>query len=285
MKKINEILRNKNLKPKKYFKQGSVYIVELEDSKLVLKKNNTDIYKYLKERNFDYYPNTEIIDGYELMEYVEDDNLTDDTKINKIISLMSLLHSKTTYYKSTNDMEYKEIYETINATIKNRIDYYNRLMDVIESEVYMSPSHYFLARNITNIFNALDYCRYQLEKWYDQVKDLKKIRKSVIHNNLDLSHYLNNKLISWNKSKFDLPIFDIEHLYRTSYDYFVWDELLNDYLSQNMLHDEEVKLLYIILSIPEEIKFNNSEYQNTIIVNNLINYISKTSELVIDNKK
>ena len=285
MKKINEILRNKNLKPKKYFKQGSVYIVELEDSKLVLKKNNTDIYKYLKERNFDYYPNTEIIDGYELMEYVEDDNLTDDTKINKIISLMSLLHSKTTYYKSTNDMEYKEIYETINATIKNRIDYYNRLMDVIESEVYMSPSHYFLARNITNIFNALDYCRYQLEQWYDQVKDLKKIRKSVIHNNLDLSHYLNNKLISWNKSKFDLPIFDIEHLYRTSYDYFVWDELLNDYLSQNMLHDEEVKLLYIILSIPEEIKFNNSEYQNTIIVNNLINYISKTSELVIDNKK
>lgn len=285
MKKINEILRNKNLKPKKYFKQGSAYIVELEDSKLVLKKNNTDIYKYLKERNFDYYPNTEIIDGYELMEYVEDDNLTDDTKINKIISLMSLLHSKTTYYKSTNDMEYKEIYETINATIKNRIDYYNRLMDVIESEVYMSPSHYFLARNITNIFNALDYCRYQLEKWYDQVKDLKKIRKSVIHNNLDLSHYLNNKLISWNKSKFDLPIFDIEHLYRTSYDDFVWDELLNDYLSQNMLHDEEVKLLYIILSIPEEIKFSNSEYQNTIIVNNLINYISKTSELVIDNKK
>lgn len=285
MKKINEILRNKNLKPKKYFKQGSVYIVELEDSKLVLKKNNTDIYKYLKERNFDYYPNTEIIDGYELMEYVEDDNLTDDTKINKIISLMSLLHSKTTYYKSTNDMEYKEIYETINATIKNRIDYYNRLMDVIESEVYMSPSHYFLARNITNIFNALDYCRYQLEKWYDQVKDLKKIRKSVIHNNLDLSHYLNNKLISWNKSKFDLPIFDIEHLYRTSYDDFVWDELLNDYLSQNMLHDEEVKLLYIILSVPEEIKFSNSEYQNTIIVNNLINYISKTSELVIDNKK
>lgn len=285
MKKINEILRNKNLKPKKYFKQGSVYIVELEDSKLVLKKNNTDIYKYLKERNFDYYPNTEIIDGYELMEYVEDDNLTDDTKINKIISLMSLLHSKTTYYKSTNDMEYKEIYETINTTIKNRMDYYNRLMDVIESEVYMSPSHYFLARNITNIFNALDYCRYQLEKWYDQVKDLKKIRKSVIHNNLDLSHYLNNKLISWNKSKFDLPIFDIEHLYRTSYDDFVWDELLNDYLSQNMLHDEEVKLLYIILSIPEEIKFSNSEYQNTIIVNNLINYISKTSELVIDNKK
>ena len=285
MKKINEILRNKNLKHKKYFKQGSVYIVELEDSKLVLKKNNTDIYKYLKERNFDYYPNTEIIDGYELMEYVEDDNLTDDTKINKIISLMSLLHSKTTYYKSTNDMEYKEIYETINATIKNRIDYYNRLMDVIESEVYMSPSHYFLARNITNIFNALDYCRYQLEQWYDQVKDLKKIRKSVIHNNLDLSHYLNNKLISWNKSKFDLPIFDIEHLYRTSYDDFVWDELLNDYLSQNMLHDEEVKLLYIILSIPEEIKFSNSEYQNTIIVNNLINYISKTSELVIDNKK
>ena len=158
-------------------------------------------------------------------------------------------------------------------------------MDVIESENYMSPSHYFLARNITNIFNALDYCEYELKKWYEQVKDLKKIRKVIIHNNLDLSHYMNNKLISWGKSKFDLPIFDLEQLYRRTYNDFVWDELLSSYLSQNMLQEEEIKLLYIIISIPDEINFSNSEYQNTIIVSNLISYISKTSQLIEENKK
>ena len=96
---------------------------------------------------------------------------------------------------------------------------------------------------------------------------------------------MNNKLISWGKSKFDLPIFDLEQLYRRTYNDFVWDELLSSYLSQNMLQEEEIKLLYIIISIPDEINFSNSEYQNTIIVSNLISYISKTSQLIEENKK
>lgn len=285
MKRINEILRNKSLKPKKYYKQGKVYIIELEDYKVVLKKNTTDIYKYLDDRNFDYYPNTETVDGYDIIEYIEDDNLMDDSKINKIIYLMSLLHNKTTFYKLVDNFEYKDVYESISKVIIDRKEYYNNIMDLVETENYMSPSHYFLARNITNIFNALDYCEYELKKWYEQVKDLKKMRQSIIHNNLDMSHYLNNKLISWGKAKFDFPVFDIEQIYRRTYKDFVWDELLNDYLSQNMLHDEEIQLLHIIISIPEEIKFTDNEYQNTIIANNLIEYISKTGELVLENKK
>lgn len=280
MKKINEILRSKNLKPKKYDKQGNAYIIELDDYKLVLKKNKTDMYKYLNDRNFDYYPNTEIIDGYEISEYIEDDNLMDDSKINNLLNLTALLHNKTTFYKSVEGYEYNDLFESISNKIIKRKEYFNNLMDVIESENYMSPSHYFLARNITNIFNALDYCEYELKKWYEKVKDLKKIRKVIIHNNLDLSHYRNNKLISWGNSKFDLPIFDLEQLYRRTYNDFVWDELLSNYLSQNMLQEEEIKLLYIIISIPDEINFSNSEYQNTIIVSNLISYISKTSQLI-----
>lgn len=280
MKKINEILRSKKLKPKKYDKQGNAYIIELDDYKLVLKKNKTDMYKYLNDRNFDYYPNTEIIDGYEISEYIEDDNLMDDSKINNLLNLTALLHNKTTFYKSVEGYEYNDLFESISNKIIKRKEYFNNLMDVIESENYMSPSHYFLARNITNIFNALDYCEYELKKWYEKVKDLKKIRKVIIHNNLDLSHYRNNKLISWGNSKFDLPIFDLEQLYRRTYNDFVWDELLSNYLSQNMLQEEEIKLLYIIISIPDEIDFSNSEYQNTIIVINLISYISKTSQLI-----
>ena len=117
MKKINEILRSKNLKPKKYDKQGNAYIIELDDYKLVLKKNKTDMYKYLNDRNFDYYPNTEIIDGYEISEYIEDDNLMDDSKINKLLDLTALLHNKTTFYKSIEGYEYNDLFESISNKI------------------------------------------------------------------------------------------------------------------------------------------------------------------------
>ena len=44
------------------------------------------------------------------------------------------------------------------------------------------------------------------------VKDKRKVRYVVVHNNLDLDHFLkgkNNYLISWDKSKIDLPIYDL----------------------------------------------------------------------------
>ena len=73
-----------------------------------------------------------------------------------LIYLLSLLHSKTTFYREVDIDHNKEIYETTINNLDYLNNYYTNLITSIEKEVYMSPSSYLIARNI-NItwFNAL----------------------------------------------------------------------------------------------------------------------------------
>ena len=280
MKKINDLLKSLEIKPTYYRKVGNVHIIEYNDSKLVIKKNEKPIYEYLKQRNFNYYPEVILKDGYELCSYIEDNNDLKEEKINKLLSLIALLHNKTTYYKKTSDYEYQNIYEDLKVKVEDIKKYYNDLMDNIESEIFMSPSSYLLARHVTQVFNAISYCEYNLDKWYKKVKDKKKIRLAIIHNNLELEHYIDNKLISWDKARFDIPIYDVVHLYRQTFNDYVWDELMNVYLNSYPLQDDELDLLFILISLPIKLDINKIEYENTKEVNNLLKYIDKTGNLM-----
>ena len=53
--------------------------------------------------NFDYYPNTVVKDGYEIASFEEEIKRPDEEKILDLVSLVSLLHAKTTYYKRVNE--------------------------------------------------------------------------------------------------------------------------------------------------------------------------------------
>lgn len=285
MKKINKILSKLELKPQSYRKEGNIYIVGCDDSKYVVKRNDNPIYGYLRQRNFDYYPETIIEDGYEIVKFEEDIEEPKEEKMNSLISLTALLHNKTTYYKTVGEYDYQEMYENLSKTIVEVKEYYHTLMDKVESETFMSPSSYLLARHITPVFNAISYCEYNLKKWYESIKDKRKIRQAIVHNNLSLDHYINNKLISWNRAKFSSPIFDIYHLYSNTYKDFVWEEVLNEYKSSYPLQEDELELFYILISIPKKIYLNNSEYQNTVIVNDLLDYIDLTGTFIEMTKK
>lgn len=285
MKKINEILKEVEIKPQRYQKEGNVYIVEDSSTKYVIKKNDNPIYDYLNQRNFIYYPKTLCKEGYDIAEYEEDINRPSEEKMIDLVSLAALLHSKTTYYKSVNHFDYQSIYEELKAKLEEKKSYYNNLMDMIESQIFMSPSSYLLSRHITQIFNVISYCEHNTDEWYKSVKEKNKMRVSIIHNNLSLEHYINDKLISWNKAKFSTPVFDICHLYQETYKDFVWDELIKEYMSSYPLHADELELFYILISVPKNINFSNSEYENTIDVNNLLDYISKTGKFIETMKK
>ena len=72
-------------------------------------------------------------------------------KIIDLINLVTLLHSKTTIYKEIDLDNYKYIYEEINKQIEDVFNYYNAVIDNIESVVYMSPSNYLISRNMAQI--------------------------------------------------------------------------------------------------------------------------------------
>ena len=288
MRKINEVLKKYALRPHRYIKEGNVTIVDTEQGRFVIKekrKSNNKIYNYLNSRNFDYYPSfiTDTTEDYEITEYIEEFDIPKEQKIMDLIDLVSLLHSKTTHYKEIDEDEYKEIYEDINNNIICLRSYYDDLINVIDTKVYPSPGEYLLARNITKVFAAIMYAENELEKWYELVKNSHKKRLVVLHNNLDLSHFLRNKksyLISWDKSKIDIPIFDLYKLYKHNGLEFEFSEILNRYEKNYPLLPEEKKLLFILMALPDKIEFNNDEYENCKSVNRMIDFVYKTEMII-----
>jgi len=270
MQKINSILKKYSLKPRRYENNGKVTYIDTDDGRFVIKnkKINQAIYEYLKSRSFDYYPPiiSDINDDYQISEYIEEIYIPDEQKIIDMVDLTALLHNKTTHYKEVDIADYKQIYEDINNNIAYLESYYSDLITLIETKVYMSPSEYLLARNISKIFAALSFAKREIEEWYQLIKDKKKNRFVVLHNNLKLDHFLENRnsyLINWDKSKIDIPIFDLYKLYKCHCLDFDFEEILKRYEQSYPLMEDERKLFFILISLPNIIEFNDTEYNMT----------------------
>lgn len=267
--------------------KNSVKIVEEVNNKYVFKKNTRDLnnlFMYLRSRNFNSFPEllNEDREEYEFS-YIEDINAPKEQKMMDIIKLIADLHTKTSYYKEVGHDRYLEIYELLNENILYIEGYYNDLITLIEREVYTSPSHYLIARNFSKINSAINFCKKELESWYSLVKDNTKQRVCVVHNNLKTEHLLKNDkdyLISWDKYLIDTPVIDLYKFYKNEKLSNNFDELLITYEKKYKLKEDERKLLFIMLSIPEKFEFGLNEFINTNNVRTFIDYLYKTNELI-----
>jgi len=281
--KISEVLKRNNLRTKSYIKNGNTLLVDTNKGKKIIKKISNNIYEYLESRDFHYFPNHIIDNEYQIVDYIDEIKTPNEQKISDMIRLIALLHNKTTYYKEITNEEYKKIYDDISNNIEYLTNYYTDMITIIESREYMSPSEYLLARGISKIFNSLNFCRYELNKWYELVENKKKQRYVVIHNNLELDHFVkdnNSYLISWDKSKIDIPIYDIYKLYKKHCLDFDFSILLNQYESDYPLLEEERKLLFILISLPNKIDFDDKEYNMCLKISKMLDYLYRTDELI-----
>ena len=285
--KINEALKRYSLVPTRYEKLGSVSIATTNDGKYVFKdkKIDTKVLDYLKSRNFDYMPrfiNDIKDDDYQITEYLTGFDIPKERQILDMIDLVALLHSKTTHYKEVDLNDYETIYEDIDNNLEYLYGYYTDVITVIESKVFMSPSEYLLARNINIIYDSIDSCKQRLESWHSLVKDKRKRRDVVLHNNLKLDHFIRNEnsyLISWDKAKIGSPVFDLYKLYLNHALDFDFDAVFKEYESNYPLTDEERSLLFTLISMPRLILFNETEYQMCYRISHEIDIIYKTSML------
>lgn len=274
-----------DLNPKKIEYKGNSIILETENQKLVIKdkKKKNKIYNYLNSRHFNYYPKTKIYKDYEIVEYKRDNEIPNEQKIIDLVELMALLHSKTTYYKEVTEDEYKIIYEDVLNNIKYLESYYMDKINIIEKKIFMSPTEYLVARNFSKIMSAIYYSKDKLQKWYEIVKDKKKIREVCIHNNLSLDHFIesdNVYFISWDKSKMGIPIFDFYILYQRHGLDFDFSDLLNIYEKKYPLLEEERTLLYILLALPNKLLEEKDEYKLCNNNSKIIDLIYKTEYII-----
>lgn len=290
MRKFNDILIKYSLKPYRYEVRGKATIVYTDNGNYVIKEknrdNNKDIYDYLNSRNFNYYPRfiSDSDDDYVISEYIESSTVPREQKLTDLIDLVSLLHSKTTHYKEVDIADYKKLYEDIANNIEYLYGYYSDIITIIESKIYMSPPEYLLARNISSIFSSLNFCKEELEKWYELISKKTKQRLVVLHNNLDMSHFIINKesyLINWEKSKIDIPVFDLYKLYNRHNLDCDFEEAFHRYERNYPLLEEERKLLFILITLPDRIEFENNNYLMTKKVSHLIDKIYKTRQLIL----
>ena len=283
MLKIYEVLKKNNLKTRSYRKNGKVVVVDTNEGKKVIKKGKNNIYEYLESRDFNYFPNVRLDEDYEILDYVDEIEMPSEQKITDMMKLIALLHNKTTYYKEITEEEFKTIYEDISNNIEYLNSYYTDIISIIETHEYMSPSEYLLARSITKVFNSLNFSKYELDNWYKMVENKKKQRYVVLHNNLELDHFIknyNSYLISWEKAKIDIPIFDIYKLYKNHCLDFDFSTLLKVYENDYPLLEDERKLLFILISLPDKVEFNDTEYEMTKKIGKMLDCLYKTDDLI-----
>ncbi len=290
MKLFKKILDKNDLKVDKYTMKGKTMIVNTPLGQFALKKGNLDnIYKYLLSRNFEYFP--KVIDSNEdstIYEFVDDVKYDNEQRAFDLIHTIALLHSKTTYYKDVDIDEYKKIFEETMEKINYIYNYYMDVINIIESKIYMSPSEYLIARNISKIFSCIYFCKNELEQWYEIVKNEKRKRVVTLHNNLKLDNIIRNKsvyLIGWEYSKIDSPIYDFINFYNNYALYFDFRSLLNEYERIFPFKEEEKKLLSVLISIPSKIPNTEKEYNKVKNVRQLLDKIYKTELLLTPKEK
>ena len=279
----------REFKPFRLTKKKKVTIMDSTSGTFVVKEKKDNkvenAYEYLMSRNFDYFPKLVLEDRRDVnvFEYVEDIPMPKEQKAIDMIDLVALLHNKTTYYKEVTEDKYKEIYENLKENIAYTEGYYNFLYEKLIEEVYPSPSHYLLIRNIYKIFESLDFCNQQLDQWFEGVKEEQKTRVAFIHNNLETDHFIKNTreyLISWEKSKIDSPILDLIGFYQKEYMNLNFEPILERYLRSYPLSLNEKHLFFIVISIPPIINLEGREINITKEIRKKLDYIFKTENLV-----
>ena len=282
MKRIKEIFN-----PSKITIAGKSTIVDTASGKYVIKEKNKDIeslFNYLNSRSFNAYP--KIIDKYDnnyVYEYLDDIKLPINQKACDMAEVLSNLHHKTSFNKIIVKDNIKEIYENILSNILYFEDYYSRLFHDAENEEYMRPSYYLLIRNRSKIDALINFLKSELDKWYNKSLQNDKTRVVYCHNNLSIDHFIegNKKaFLSWDNYKVDSPILDLINLYHNDFNKYDFTSFLSIYLKQNVLLSEEKRLLFIVISLPKVIYFNDNELDNTISVGKLIDYINYTEKLI-----
>ena len=248
--------------------------------KQLKKREKKELYNYLKTKNFhNFIEPIEEDRTYEIYPNTPD-ILPKKDKAIELMSVIALLHNKTTTYEDLNINKIKEIYEKYKQEIFKIKDYYYSLQDRFEDNIYLLPAEYLLLRNISNIYKLINKSEELLDKWYILKQNDFKIRKCLLHQNLNIDNLkqINNELFltNWDNYKEDLVIYDFINFYKNEYKTIEMTSLFDLYLSKYPLDNTEITLLLSILAIPPKVLFNKTNYENTVNIKYLTIYVEKT---------
>ena len=263
MNKYKSLLLKNDLKVNKITFKGKATIIDTPLGQFVLKENNGNmIYDYLLSRGFNYFPSiVDYDDEGILFRFINIVEYDQNEKAKDLIKLLTLLHSKTTYFIDIDISDNEKIYNSIKNKLLDINYYYNQLILKVDNKEYPSPSEYLFQKNISLFLSSINYSTYMLDKWKDNYFNNNKKRVATLYNNNDIKNVIRDKenvyLLSIDKTIVDNPIFDLLDFYNRYYDKFDFISLLNYYEKYFQLLNNEKDLFYVLISLPNKVDIND----------------------------
>lgn len=244
----------------------------------------TTLENYLKSRDFlNFLAPESREDNKNKYLYIEDYSISINQKGLDLAKCLGLLHSKTSYQRETKKDTYQAIHDSILGYVNYLDEQYLQILKDVEYQDFPSPSNLIFMCNYSKIKEVLNFCRHETDNWFNLVNNNKRERVCLNHGNIDCTHIIcasQPYLISWAHNHVDSPVVDLINLYRKEWNHLEFSSILDTYLKYCELNDAEKKLLFINISIPLIPEHQLSEFNNTIELRHLFDYIYKTEELI-----
>lgn len=206
-----------------------------------------------------------------------------ELKIKFYFETLSYLHNKSFYSIKINQTYFETLQKDINKIICERIEYYDQMMSNFEKIAMRSPSQWMFVMNYYRIYYALCHAKNYLAQYLEETKNYSCIRVCLTYQNFSYEHMcLKNKLLlSIDKMKIDLPIYDLFNVYQKIPDIlFDLDCFSECYLVNVELKKDEKLLLSCLLNIVPIIQFNMDEIDNIIKLSRLMYYLDSIHSFI-----
>jgi len=159
--------------------------------------------------------------------------------------------------------------------------YYLDLQDYIESLDFPTPAQYLLLKNISRFYSLLRFSKEKLENWFRD--DNKNIREVLLIKDVNLSNFRvgeKNYFVDFKKAEKGLVIYDLVDFYKNVAVDLDFASLFNYYNSRYQLNRAEMNLFYSLIAIPEKISFFKKNYEDTVRVRKVVDYVNVTISFV-----
>ena len=206
-----------------------------------------------------------------------------EMKIQFYFETLAYLHEHSFYDMKVNQQYFHTLEKDVLKVINERFQYYEKMIESYENEVYRSPSQWMLVMNYYRIYDALALAKQYLSQYMNCIQECHSIRICLTYKNFDYQHIsLKHKcLISLDYMEMDLPIYDIFDMYQKIPDIlFDLDCLSQSYLKKFELRKEEKLLLCCLMNIVPIIQFEHDEIDNSINLSRLLYYLDSVHHFI-----
>jgi len=255
------------------------------------KKVNQNIINNLNvliNKKFHHLPKYEIIDGKIVCPYYKQVSVPTEVLQKDLMKIVAVLHKITCYEKVMDKDFIKSIYEHNEHRITRIRSIYLGYYDYAFNQIYHSPSQYYLLKNFHYFIEAIDKSKNLIDKFYEITKEKRSVRFSMIHGNLNFEHLIKTTkrdlLVSWDHSRYDLPLTDLYYLITNERVKFNFD-IFENYFQIFSFLEEELFLLFSLILLPNSIDDNLNEFdlccfldKEAIRISKTISYIDKVVE-------